>query len=541
MEKNKSLNQKAKKAWNMSAYALGDMLGGGVEMVLLTYYFAFLVYVVELDAFLAGFVIGIGKIWGGLFDPIMGMAVDRTRTRFGSCRPWFLISVIPIFVSYFMLWYGFGIDGMLAKFFYHTGIYIFFSSAVAVGNVPYEALLPRMIEGYQERTNFSSLRMVFSGIACVASTYIYEIIVPVTKTNPLSPAFTQNFITLGLVLGAMFALPLAITFFGTKEKLKPAISEKLTLKAVFGEYREMLSSKLYRKYYGLNLLGSFMSHSISSSIVIFIYLTYGNMHFGGISVGAAVLSMSLVFLVINLKGAVEIAFFVPNVIMMKKFNKHRPYLIDLPLLLAGAVTIIFVTPSTPLWLFLIACCLLGAGVSCLGFVPTTLLPDLSDVDELMYGKRREGVSAGLVTLGKKIVSGLSLIIFGLVLTAFNFNVDVDEGAGMLPELVTAETLAAIKIMLAAIPIVCCIIMIVISKSYGLNRESHALIKHAIEEKKEKGFAELGPDEIKTIEKITGKKFEALWISRPEIAPITAERGENEESDDHLKAVQTAEA
>jgi len=494
--------QKLKTAVKMCAYAAEDMLGGGVGQVLSLYYLAFLMYVAGLSPWMAGLVTGIGKVWDGITDPIMGVIVDRTKTRLGSCRPWLLISVIPVFLSYFMLWTSFGITGLYAKFFYYIFAYMFFSTSFTIAIIPYEAMLPKMVDSYRERTNYSSVRMVFSGIAAVASTYIYEWLIPTNNGNNLSAAFSKNFVTLGLVLGAFFALPALLTFFGTKEK--PSLSQsgqKMTLRAVFRGYKEVLSGKLYRKYFALNLLGTFVGSSISAALVIFIYLTYGN-------TANFLLGFTLVFVVINLKGAVEIAFFVPNLIMMKRVSKHFPYLIDIPLIIAGCLIILFVNPAVSPWLFILAACLIGAGVSCLGFVPMTLLPDLSDIDELAFGERREGTSAGLTTLGRKIVGGLTLTLFGLILAAFGLSTESASPASATP-----SSMLAVKLMLCVIPIISSIFIVILSRTYNLNEKRHNMIKAAIATRRKEGFVVLSDDDKRICEQLSGMAYDKLWISR----------------------------
>lgn len=498
------MNKSGKKSkfWSICAYSAADMLGGGVGQVISLYYLTFLTFVVQLPAWQAGLVTGIGKVWDGITDPLMGVIVDKTRSRFGSCRLWMTIAVIPVFVTYFMLWYSFGISSPVGKFVYYAFAYMLWSTAFTVAVIPYEALLPKIVSSYKERTNYSSARMIFSGIACVASTYIYEFLVPVTAETPLSPALTPNFAVLGLVLGAFFALPLIITVIGTKEKNIEKKTSRLTVKGIFKDYKEVLKSKIYRKYYALGLSGTFVGSAISASMVMFVYLVYGN-------VANFLLGFTLVFVIVNLKGATEIAFFVPNMAMMKKVNKHRPYLIDIPLIIIAAVIVLFVDSSVPIWVFLVAMGCLGAGVSCLGFVPMTLLPDLSDVDELVFGKRREGVNAGLTTLGKKLVGGLSITVFGLILEAFGL-----DTSNASPSAATPETITAIKIMFCVVPIVFCSLMLILSFSYNLDEKRHNMIKRLIKEKRETGVAEPTSEEITACEKITGVTYDKMWISKP---------------------------
>lgn len=492
---------KKKKLVGMLTYSAADMLGGGVAQVLSLYYLTFLTFVMGLPPALAGLAIAAAKIWDGISDPIMGIIVDRTKTRWGACRPYFAIAVIPVFVAYFMMWYGWGIGSVWGKFLYFSFAYVLFNTAYTIAMVPYEALLPRMVDGYKERTDYSSMRMIFSGVACVVSTYIYEALVPITKDNPLSPAFQPNFVILGLVLGAFFALPLLVTFFGTKEKPRLALEKRLTLRQVFHNYKEVLSNSTYRKYYILNLSGAFVSNAILSAMVIFVYLIYGNIE-------NFLFGFTLVFVVVNLKGAVEIGFFPINVVLMKKYNKHRPYLLDLPLIVAASVILLFVTPSTPVWVTLVAVSLMGAGVSCLGFVPMALLPDLADVDEMTFGKRREGINSGLTTMGKKIVGGIALACFGFILQVFGL--DTDNAS---PEQATVASMIAVKIMLCGIPIIFCVIMIFVSKSYALDENAHGTIKKLLTKKADCSRLKLLPEEISICEKVSGKDADDLWITK----------------------------
>jgi oligogalacturonide transporter len=84
-------------------YGLGDLYGGGAFIILGTYYLHFLTDVVKIAPVLAGLIIMISKIWDAVTDPLMGMISDRTRTRFGRRRPYFLLGIPLIFISFWLL------------------------------------------------------------------------------------------------------------------------------------------------------------------------------------------------------------------------------------------------------------------------------------------------------------------------------------------------------------------------------------------------------------------------------------------------------
>ncbi len=61
----------------------------------LYYYFQ---NVICLPAIALGWIFAIARVWDAVNDPIMGTIVDKTRTRWGKCRPYLLFSPVIICV-----------------------------------------------------------------------------------------------------------------------------------------------------------------------------------------------------------------------------------------------------------------------------------------------------------------------------------------------------------------------------------------------------------------------------------------------------------
>jgi len=494
-----------RKFWRVTAYATGFALDGGVGQVLSLYYLYFLMYAMGFSPIMAGLITGVSKVWDGIIDPLIGVLVDKTNTKWGKCRPWLLASVLPVFVSYALLWTDLGIQGKWARFFYFTFAYMLFSTASSIGIVPYDALLPRMVESYDERTDYSSYRMLFSGFTSLASTYIYEALIQVETTADYADNI-RNFSVLGVVLGAMFALPLLITFLGSKENRDLPTGERYSFRETMQGYVQLLRSRLYRKCYAMTMLGAFNQYAIVSTLVIFVLLIYSNRQIELPLLG----TLTLIFITVNLKDGFEMLFFIPNVIWMKKRSKHFPLYVDLPVMAAGLLILLCVTPQTPLWIFLAGVSLAGAGSSCLGFVPAALMPDLPDVDELIYGKRREGVSAGLVKLGKQAMQGTAYLLFTVLMSVFHLDKD-----NTTPAQATGGAMAAVKIMLCVLPIAAALGMYLLSCNYTLNAKTHARIRAHIRQKRVQGAAEIPQEEQRLLAEMTGQPYEALWIAKRE--------------------------
>ncbi len=482
----------------MSMYASADMLGGGVFQIIATYFLAYLTFVEEINPALAGIAIMIGKIWDGISDPLMGIIVEKTRTRFGSIRPYLLIGTLPVFLSYFMLWYSFGLQNEIAKTVYYTFSYVLFSTAYTVVIIPYEALLPKMVDSYNERTNYITMRMIFSGIACVVSTYLYEFIIN-RGSSGLSPELEGRFALMGIVLGLFFSLPVLVTFIGTREKAPISDRKPATFGQILFQYYDILRSGSYRKFFFMGIFSAFMSGMLLTGMSFFSLIILSQ---------DKILGLSVITIIITIKGFTEIAFFPVNVFLMKKFSKQMPYITDIPLIILACIIGLFIPLRSCALPFIISISLLGMGMSCLGFVPMALLPDLSDIDELIFGTRREGLCAGLATLIRKISGGISIFVTGLILSAHGLKADRPDSVTQ-----TAREMWGVKIIYAIIPIICCIIILIIVRSYRLNQNNHSMIKEIIAEKRLKGKVSLSEEQIKECEMVSGLPYEKLWISK----------------------------
>ena len=112
---------------NYMAYGAGDIYGGGAYFILSTFTMYYLINVVGMHPVLAGLVPAIGKIWDAVSDPLMGYISDRTpKNRLGKRRIWFAVAVIPIAVTFALLWLPVDTASMAGKFAYYALAYILF-------------------------------------------------------------------------------------------------------------------------------------------------------------------------------------------------------------------------------------------------------------------------------------------------------------------------------------------------------------------------------------------------------------------------------
>ena len=76
-------------------YGFGDMASSMFWKLFGAYLMIFYTDVFGLPAAAVGTMFLITRIWDSVFDPIVGVAADRTQTRWGKFRPYLLWLAIP--------------------------------------------------------------------------------------------------------------------------------------------------------------------------------------------------------------------------------------------------------------------------------------------------------------------------------------------------------------------------------------------------------------------------------------------------------------
>src|SRR6195952_5499941 len=78
-----------------AGYSAADAAANFVIMTMILLPTNFYTDVFGLTAGAAAAILLWPRLWDAMFDPIMGVLADRTRTRWGRFRPWILWTSIP--------------------------------------------------------------------------------------------------------------------------------------------------------------------------------------------------------------------------------------------------------------------------------------------------------------------------------------------------------------------------------------------------------------------------------------------------------------
>jgi len=479
-------------------YASGDIFGGGSFLIFSMLFMNFLVIVEGLPVVLATTIIFAGKLWDAVTDPIVGNLSDKTRSRFGRRRIYFLIGILPVFLSFVMLWYSFGITGTTAKFVYFLFAYMFFGTAFTIVMVPYNAILPEMTSDYNERTSFTTVRMAFSAGTAILAAVVPSIIIKSFGGDVNGPAQEHGYLMMALIFGAVFGVCWLMAFLGTRERDDIPPPEPFSIRNWFTVFH----NKTYRTYLGIFI---FVQVAIDLLLALFVFyidivvLQYKNYEI----VMGTLLVFQLLFMFLHNKIA-------------QSRGKCHPLYLGIPVWIAASIAFAFVTAQTPLYVLCVLSVFIALGSAAGNLATWSILSDIYDVDELMTGKRREGIYSGFTTFIRKFASGVAVLLlgFGLQFAGFDqnqYNLARSTQSFDPTAFATSSVAMVIKWMFVVIPIVFLAVALIFAIRYKLDHRRFKTVLSGVKRLKEGGTVEeFDEGECEDFTLLTGKPVETLW-------------------------------
>ena len=144
------------------AYGLGDTASNFIfqtVMLFLTFYYT---DVVGLSAAAVGSMFLLVRIFDAITDPLMGSLADRTRTRWGSYRPYLLWLALPFALCSVLAFTSPQWLPENGKLIYAFATYALLMLMYTAINIPYSALGGVMSAESSERVSIQSYRFVFA-------------------------------------------------------------------------------------------------------------------------------------------------------------------------------------------------------------------------------------------------------------------------------------------------------------------------------------------------------------------------------------------
>ena len=145
-----------------------------------SYLTVFMTDAIGYPALWVAFLMLFARIFDAMNDPIMGSIVDRTRTKWGKCRPylkWMPVPIAIMTILCFLPWYAKA--GQAGGFAAISIIYVLWSVVYTICDVPYWGLSTAMSNDTYRRGNL----LTIARLICTLGAGIVTIVVPQVTSN----------------------------------------------------------------------------------------------------------------------------------------------------------------------------------------------------------------------------------------------------------------------------------------------------------------------------------------------------------------------
>jgi GPH family glycoside/pentoside/hexuronide:cation symporter len=425
-------------------FSTGDLATSIPLAILMFFQLYFMTDVAGLRPDLAGWAVGIGKIWDAVNDPLLGLLSDRIRSRLGRRRVMLLIGAVPLGLTFLLMWLvpPFGPIGLAV---YYAATFILFDTIFTIIHVSYNSLTPELTSDYDERSTLNGYRMVFSIIGTLGT------IILATVMGWFISDKRVLFAILGIGLGLVSIIPPLVVFRVTKGHDREMSGVSLSLKQAI---TETLSNRPFWMVMGLYLL-SWTTASIMSAVLIYFANYYLRLpeqanYFILLAEGSAIL-------------------FIPFwVWVARKLDKRRAYIIGTLTWIIVLLAISVIYPDQVLLAYLLAA-FSGSGIATAYVLPWAMIPDIIEIDQAKTGERREGSYYAFASFFQKLATGAAVWGMGQALAFARYITPVSGEA--LPVQPPAA-LNAIRIFMGPVPAVLLLLSLLFAWRYSVTRESH---------------------------------------------------------------------
>lgn len=446
----------------------------------------YLQFTILIPAIAVTAIMTVARVWDAFNDPIMGTIVDKTRTKWGKCRPYLIFVPSVIFVVTILCFVNFGFYGQGSKgtdvliIAWAAFTYILWGMTYTVGDIPLWGAPALMTEDDKDRNKLLGLARIFGGVGAGVTLLCMQ---PVSLAigNMLAPSVgAQQGERYGFLIAAVIFSLIGCGLFQftglfIKEKIPPS-DKKYTLKENF---TIIWKNKPFRQILFSGVLGSARNLLAICAMPLVTYYFASK-------------DPILAFVYIGLLGGGMFAgMFVASgitTVLLKKISKKKLYnfsnlLGAVPFLLIFVLYVCNPTGLTGAVYVAIAFVLFvlsGASIGFANVLQSLMIADCIDYEEYTNGTRPDGVFFSGQTFIAKLSSGIATIISGIAYAVVGFSdervaeVNAFISAGGLPRLAPQyRKLMMIMFFLISIPpAISCILAVIPTWKYCLDDDVH---------------------------------------------------------------------
>ncbi len=462
----------------------------------------------------------IAKIWDGVNDPIMGVIVDKTRSKMGKMRPYLLWASIPYAICTIVMFINFRGMNITGKIIFMYASYLLFSTVGTAVEVPLQGLPAVVSPNIDERTKIISISRILGSIGEQSALVLISLGLIVTNDN-----YEATYTGTAVIIGVIAPIFMVISALVLKERIEPTNEIPKWSEG----FKYLFKNKPFMILICANLL-TFFRNLVSAAIMYVVCYIYGN-------------------------GSLQIAFALPGAIasmigmllapkLKRHFNAKQLFILATIWHSVCLVGVFFVGMTVPWYVIAVLMFFTMLPVGLLNVVPHLMAADTIDYWEHKTGQRQEGITYSLMGLRSKVSSGLKDYFLTFLLGYFLFSQPLGFVEGHEP-VQSSYTQWGLFAIYTIIPAVLNLVSIVPMIFYNLTGDrirkiqEELAVRHEEQRMAEAAFAYSGGD-VEEFGVLSKPGFSAGAVNFSQIKDVIAKRRNSQAVAEVLRAEKAAE-
>ncbi|MBR4703723.1 MAG: MFS transporter [Oscillospiraceae bacterium] len=392
------------------SYALGAVGKDMVYMLSASYVLYYFQDLLGVNAIAMGVILMAARVFDAFNDPIMGVIVARTRTRWGKFRPWLLIGTLTNAVVLFLMFAAppkLNAGGLVA---YAAVFYILWGVTYTMMDIPYWSMIPAFTQGGREREGLTTLARTSAGVGSAIVTVFTMMLVPLLG-SALAPQDAGarmieivGFKWFSLIVAVLFVIFTVLTCVNVKEK-STAGMETVSV----GQMFKALVQNDQAMTVTITIVLINASIYITSNLVIYFF----KYDFGTTGWNDAYVLFNM------FGGAIQVlSMMILYPLLRRKLNSIQIFYLCLGMAVAGYAVLLILafTSMTVVYLLFIPAFFIFAANGMLSVLTTVFLANTVDYGELKNKRRDESVIFSMQTFVVKLASGIAALVASVCLS-----------------------------------------------------------------------------------------------------------------------------
>ncbi len=447
------------------SYGLGAVGKDMVYMLSASFVLYYYQDILGVSALVMGIILLATRVFDAFNDPIMGVVVAKTKTRWGKFRPWLLIgTVINAVILYALFAAPPSLSGT-GLIVYASVIYVLWSVTYTMMDIPFWSMIPAFTEGGKERESLATL-----GRTCAGMGSAIIIVITVQCVQMLGNGDERvGFQWFSLIIAVVFVICTLFTCINIKEKSTVDVDSP----SIGQMFRALVQNdQTMAIVIAIVLINS--SIYITSNLVIYFF----KYDFGG----EAWYNSYTLFNIFG--GAMQIfSMMLLFPLLRKMMSAISVFYTGLFMAILGYVVLLVLafTNMSNVFLLFIPGFFIFAANGVLTVLLTVFLANTVDYGELKNNRRDESVIISMQTFVVKLASGVSALVASVCLSVFQLSDDTSNTAEMVEA--ATSSIIGLRMTMTVIPIIGIIIAtIVFNRKYILTEEKVEEIARLIKER-----------------------------------------------------------